>query len=128
MCFGKIAGQIEFGINSLTGLWQVFAFLIGLCFFLVNNRGRLRYKRGFWYTGMGSNGWISAIIGINDLNLVCVGSSVGKLSNGIIVVGAIGEIGGIGTASTTTRAGAGSIVLVDLKGLEGLLVLKSIGT
>jgi hypothetical protein len=57
------------------------------------------------------------------------GCWIGSGGNGCnIIVGAISGIGGIGTASTTTRAGAGSTVLVDLKGLDGFVVLKSIGT
>ena len=54
------------------------------------------------------------------------GGKGGKVPMGGI--GAIGEIGGIGTASTTTRAGAGSIVVVDLMCLDGFVSLKSIRT
>ena len=76
---------------------------------------------------MGSKGWISLTIGIYD---ECLGNG-GSIGNGgkggkvsIGGIGAISGIGGIGTASTTTRAGAGSMVLRDL----GLVTLKSIGT
>jgi hypothetical protein len=59
---------------------------------------------------------------------VSIGSG-GKGGNMLIGgIGAIGEIGGIGTASTMTRACAGSIVVVDLMGLDGFVTLKSIGT
>ena len=43
-------------------------------------------------------------------------------------IGAIGEIGGVGATSIGTRAGAGSMVGVGFKGLDGFVVLKSIGT
>ena len=42
--------------------------------------------------------------------------------------GAISGIGGRGTASTTTRAGAGSMVVMGLMGFDSLVVLKSIGS
>jgi hypothetical protein len=39
-------------------------------------------------------------------------------------IGAIGEIGGIGTASTTTRACAGSMVVAGFKDLDGFVTHK----
>jgi hypothetical protein len=103
----------------------MFSFLIGLRF--VRRRGQIRLGLLFVYRGSGSIGCISCIKGLND-DVRIDGGSIGSGGNGCNIVGAISAISGIGTASTTTRAGAGSMVMVSFKGFDGLVVLKSMGT
>ena len=84
-------------------------------------------------------GSIGCVSIISEIIVVGVGKGcIGKTISGVIgaivsitisgVIGAIVSIGGVGTGSAdTTRAGAGSMVVVGFKDLGSLTPLKSIG-